>query len=461
MIQNRYTYTRSIPEDAAYDLVVAGGGPAGTAAAIQAARLGMKTLLLEGTGCLGGMGTSALVSNWSNLGNGRECVVGGLILEWIETLHARGGLPPDVGPRVWQRETRGIGFNAETLKCILDEQCAEAGVETRFLTRAVDADFDAAGRRINGLVVHNIEGLRYVPAKAVIDATGDAVVADLCGAACREAGRDTSKIMPPTLCASVVDVDFDRFDRKTMQQAAVERAIAEGFFSQPDRHVPGLFRTGRTHGILNAGHLFGMNALKNASLSRGLVEGRKLAEEYTEFFRRYLPGCENATNITTAALMGVRESRRIVGEYELNYADYRARRHFADQIAVYCKQVDIHVYDLSDEEYERYHNEFEKDDILAPGESYGIPYGVLVPAGWRNLWAAGRCNSSDIKVNAAIRDQPACAMMGQAAGAAAAQCVRGGETACALDTAALVETLRAEGAWLPQPSLSREMTRVR
>ena len=105
-----------------------------------------------------------------------------------------------------------------------------------------------------------------------------------------------------------------------------------------------------------------------------------------------MPGCENMQVFSTATLMGVRESRRVVGEYDLNYADFSARRHFPDQVCIYCKAMDIHVYDLSPEEYQRYYKEFNSLDRLKKGESYGIPYGVLVPKGWKNLvgrWPCG------------------------------------------------------------------------
>lgn len=107
------------------------------------------------------------------------------------------------------------------------------------------------------------------------------------------------------------------------------------------------------------------------------------------------------------------------------------------------KSVDIHVNDCSDEECQRYERDFSETDRPAAGETYGIPYGVLVPRGWDNLWVAGRCVSSDVKVHGAIRDQPACFMMGEAAGTAAAQCHRTGQTALDLDTESLVQTLRS------------------
>lgn len=455
-----YELRRRIPVDAEYDLVVAGGGPGGCGAAISAARLGAKVLLVESTGCLGGMGSSAMVSAWSNMSNGRHSVIGGLMLELVETMYERGFIAPSYDPSFWQTiHNRGVGFSGEGYKLLLDEWCAQAGVEVRFLTRLIDADFDSRAGRVNGVILNNIEGMRFVPARAFVDATGDAVLANLCGAACREAGRDTPNIMPPTLCSAHAGIDYEQFNRN-LQQKAVEQAIEDGFFSQPDRHVPGLFRSGRQTATMNAGHLFGMNALRCDSLSEGFRRGRRLAWEYLEFFRRYLPGCSQMELVTTAAMMGVRESRRIVGEYELGYADYQARRHFPDQIAIYCKQTDIHVYDTSPAEYERYRKEFAEADLLQPGESYGIPYGILVPRGWKNLWVAGRCNSSDLKVNGAIRDQPACVMMGQAAGTAAVLASKTGSTADDLDTAQLVRMLRDQGANLPQQDVSRHMTRT-
>lgn len=452
-----HCYQRRIRREDGWDVVVAGGGPAGTAAAIAAARQGGRVLLLEGGGCLGGMGTAGLVSAWSDLGDGSRMIVGGIMDELLAALQAEGGFKPGADPARYRTALHGgLGFNGEVLKRLLDRLCRAAGVTVRFCTRVIDAE--VADRAVGGVVTADVEGLRLVAARAFIDATGDAVLADACGAASRRAGRDTARIMPPTLCAAVAGVDWARMDRVACDRI-VAAGVAAGAFSQPDRHVPGLFAGGRTTGIQNAGHVFATDALDVASLSAALVRGRELVAEYARFFRERVPGCEQLELVATAALLGVRESRRIVGEYELDYADFRARRQFPDQVCVYNKSVDIHVYDCSDAEYARYHAEFTADDRPAAGEVYGLPYGILVPRGWRNLWVAGRCASSDVKVHGAIRDQPACFMMGQAAGTAAMLAIRRGEDAVGLDTAVLVDVLRAQGAHLPQPTLARTLTR--
>ena len=186
--------------------------------------------------------------------------------------------------------------------------------------------------------------------------------------------------------------------------------------------------------------------------------GRRLAREYLEFYQKYVPGYEKMEHVTTANLIGVRESRRITGEYELNIEDYLARRQFPDQIGVFNKFVDIHPYDCSDAEWERFIAEKDNTMRLGPGECFGIPYGVLVPKGWHNLWVAGRCVSADVKVHGSIRVQPAASMMGQAAGMAAVQAIRHGETASTLNTERLVESLRECGAYLPQSTTVRRHT---
>ena len=233
-----------------------------------------------------------------------------------------------------------------------------------------------------------------------------------------------------------------------------------GFFTQPDKHLPGFFRVGEKVGSLNAGHLFNLNSLRCKDLTNGIMLGRRLAQEYMAFYRKYVPGCENLEHVTTAALIGVRESRRIVGEYEMVVGDLTSKRQFPDQIAVFAKAIDIHPYDTSKAEYDRYYEEFHKYGRLKVGEFFGIPYGVLVPKGWKNLWVAGRCVSTDVKVQGSIRVQPAASMMGQAAGTAAAQSIRTGRSAAEIDTEVLVGTLRKAGAYLPQTSTSRTMTRA-
>jgi hypothetical protein len=334
--------------------------------------------------------------------------------------------------------------------------CLESGVDVLFATKVIDAEIDKDKKSVKGVVIQHIEGYNYVPAKCIIDATGDASLVNFCGVTSREAGKDTEHIMPPTLCGLVTDYDWSDIEQ---QQEMVLKGVEDGFFSQKDRHVPGLFRCGENWGIMNAGHIFKMDALKIKSLSEGYIKGRKLVNEYTRFFNKYLSGAKNMKTLSTAALMGVRESRNIIGEYELNYQDMKNLRQFPDQIGVYCKAVDIHVYDTSDEQSERYITEFEKRDILKKGENYGLPYGMLVPKGWKNLCAAGRCISADVKVQGSLRDQPGCYILGQAAGTAAAQSVKTGQTANNLDTEVLVKTLRDNGAFLPQEKLNVKMTR--
>jgi hypothetical protein len=454
-----YVYTRRIPTEEGYDLVVAGGGPAGASAAICAARLGAKVLLIESTGCLGGMGTSGLVTAFDPMADGERMLVGGLMREIVKSLGVRGFLAPQVTEDYYaKRYLCWTPFRVEGYKLVLDELVAGAGVEVRYFTRVADADVAPDGRSVNGVILQNIEGFRLVRAKTFVDATGDAYLSKACGVPCREAGRDTPGIMPPTLCAQLANIDWKRANGVN-QQAMVETALKDGFFSQKDHHVPGLFRVGESTGMLNAGHLFQMNALQCRSLSEGMAHGRRLVQEYLAFYRNYVAGCEKAELVVTGSLMGVRESRRIVGEYELNYDDYLVKRQFPDQIGVYNAPVDIHVYDDSAAEYKRYSEEYSKTGRLKAGECFGLPYGILVPRGWRNLWVAGRCNSSDVRVSGCIRVQPAAAMMGQAAGTAAVQAIAQGQAACDLDTAALVETLRKAGAYLPQKTLAKEMTR--
>ncbi|GHV41937.1 hypothetical protein AGMMS49546_19000 [Spirochaetia bacterium] len=457
-----YTLTRNIPVGNEYDLVVAGGGPGGVTAAICAARLGLKVLLVEAAGCLGGMGTSGLVCAFDPMADGEKMLVGGFIRELVETLYKRGFLKPDIDPDTWRKMFyKWTPFSAEGLKIVLDELAVKAGVEVRFFTRVIDADTE--GKKVRGIILSSIEGYEYIRAKTFIDGTGDAVLSQLCGAPYREAGIDTEHIMPSTLAALFSNVDWSKPapDFQTPQGVKlIEEDYAAGDFIQCDRLFVGISQVGNTVGYLNGGHIFNLKAAKVKDLTEGMMLGRKIARDNEGFLKKHSPNCANIELTATASLMGVRESRRILGEYELNFDDYMARRQFPDQIGVYSKYVDIHPLDCSREEYDRFIREAFTSARMNPGEYFGIPYSILVPRGWENLWVAGRCNSSDVMVHGSIRVMPAASMMGQAAGTAAAQSVKTGQPACDLNTRQLIETLRNAGAYLPQKELSEKMTRT-
>ncbi len=460
---------RDIPVIDGYDILVAGGGPAGTAAAVSAARLGAKVLLVEAQGCLGGMSTSGLVTNFSEMSDGERCLVGGFTREMIETMYERDYLGPEVTPDFWTcHYNRKIPFKPESLKRMLDEFCAEAGVDVLFFTRVMDGEAD--GHRVRGAVICNVEGFAFVTAKAFIDATGDAVLADACGAECLVAGRDWD-YAPATLCSLFGGVDWDNpvygkdfrgTDElhRRVKKELLPKAIEDGHFSKPDLFIAGMKKLGRTIAGLNAGQLFELNALSARELTRGMIEGRKLAIEYMDFYRKYVPGCEAIEHVATAPTLGVRDTRRIVGEFELTMEDYMSQRQFPDQVAVYNRPPNTHPTNNSEDAFLKYRRKMEdKKEKLGKGESVGIPYSILVPRGWENLWVAGRCHSAETDVHGSIRGQSAAFMMGEAAATAAKQSLETGQPACDLDTERLVLTLRERGAYLPQDKLSKTMTR--
>ena len=449
-----YSLNREILVEDGYDILVAGGGPAGSAAAICAARLGARVLLVEGTGCLGGMATSGLVCAFDPMGNGERALVCGFVGELVETLYSRDFMAPGIDPDNWRKKYHHWSpFRAEGLKLVLDEMAADAGVEVRFFTKVIDVDASPESGEVNGVIINNIEGYSYIKAKKYIDCTGDAVLAAMSGVEYREAGRDTPLPMPSTLTALFAGVDWTKAGPSFQNPKGVElleKEFDSGMFEQCDRHFVGLSKVGESLGYMNGGHIFGLLSTSIRSLSDGMVTGRRIVPQYQEFLKKYSPNSQNIELVTTAALMGVRESRRIVGEYELSFDDYLARQQFSDQIGVFNKFVDIHMYDCSREEYDRLVEECAKSGRLAEGEFFGIPYGILVPKGFNNLWVAGRCASSDVKVQGSIRVMPAAGMMGQAAGTAAVQSIKTGQDAKNIDTTQLIKTLRSKGAYLPQ-----------
>jgi len=451
-----YTLTRQIPVEEGYDVAVAGGGPAGVAAAVCAARLGAKVFLAEAMGCLGGMGSSGLVSTFDPMANGEIQLVRGFMGEVVETMNDEGFMQSEsdfwrTGYHKWSR------FNPEGYKYVLDRKVEDAGVKVRFYTRVIEADVDPATRTVRGVITSNVECLKYIKANAFIDCTGDAVLTDLCGADSWRAGKDTPKIMPATM--TTLWCGTTGLGNGTLRRLYFD-AAKEGLVTYPSKKLVGLSHIDDDLYYLNGGHLFDMDALDSDSLTEGAMKGRVIANDFRKMFESHPK--MNLALAATSSLVGVRESRRIKGEYVFNKTDMETRRLFPDTIGVYCKACDIHPYKYSDKAMKDHEDLYRRNKKYRPGngEMFAMPYGILVPKGWKNLWTAGRCARADIIGQGSLRCQPYCSQMGQAAGTAAVQALQHGQSADNLNTERLVKALRQQDVYLPQEKLSSEMTRT-
>lgn len=426
-------YTKSIPAEYEVDVFVAGGGPAGVAAAVSCAKLGKSVYLAEATGCFGGMGTNGLVPVFMSFADGKHFLVGDVGRK------VRDGISDDRS-----NSSSCYHIDPERLKLVYDRIAEEAGIRFSLFTTLVDVI--RQGERIDCAVLHSKRGFFAVKAKVFIDCTGDGDMAVLAGADF-ETGDEEGRTMPPTLCTLWANVDFERAGG--MDEEKLEEAIKGGVFTYPDRHVPGMFSSDRQKGIAtgNLGHCFGVNGTDERSLTQGMMLGRRQAREFERFYRDYMAGYENIHLCQTAPLLGVRETRRIVCDYRLTLDDFLNRASFADEIGRYSYPVDIHIMSPDKEAYEQYRKLF-TNLKYGPGETYGIPYRSLIPRGLDNLLVAGRCIGSDRYMQSSIRVMPCCMLTGQAAGTAAALALEAGTTR-GVDTGELRSVLRQHDVYLP------------
>jgi len=308
------------------DVVIAGGGPSGFAAAIAAARTGGKVLLLEQFTMLGGLGTAGLVPMFAPASDGERMIYGGIFAEINVEMCRRMGVAVDSGS--WQ------AINPEILKRLLDEMAEAAGIRYVFGAKVCEAEVE--GGRVSALLVATSNGLRRVTGRTFIDATGDALLAMLCGAEF-DYGDESGKTMSPTLCAQFSNIDFAAYET-ACRAGASDRAVwhkmtAEGKAPLQEHHFVCMKPVSAASAGSNLGHIYGLDTLDEFELTRGYVEGRRIARIMEEFYRDHIPGFQRAELLTTAPLLGVRETRRIRGEYRMTFEDYNRRAVFADESA--------------------------------------------------------------------------------------------------------------------------------
>lgn len=444
---------RKVPVLAETDVLVVGGGPAGVAAALAAARMGAETMLIERFGCFGGMMTTAGVESIAWWRHERTVDAGGIAREFEERAKAAGASAPEP-------QSVSQAINAEMFKVVLDEMVEEAGVESILHIMAVGVVRE--GNAITGVVTESKSGRGVIMAKTVIDCTGDADIAAFCGAPFEQPERDD--VMSVTTVFSCSNVDRKKFledvargkprygdwgadeENKNWSYAVDEscrdmfspylgkvfaKGKAAGFVP---KHVTlgGSWSTVTEHGdanYMNVVSITKVDCTDVFDLTRAEIEGRKQALFALETLRRFQPGFENAVLKNFGMTLGVRESRHIVGGTRLTEDDIRNQGRHADSIGVFPEFIDGNGM------------------LKLPLEPryFQIPYGALLPRGVDGLLVCGRAIDADKFAYATIRNMGACIVTGQGAGVAAALAAERGVPVADVDIGAVQERLRKQG----------------
>ena len=436
--------SRRTPVFGEFDVVVLGGGPAGIAAATAAARGGCSTLLIERYGFLGGMGTAAGVTNFCGLhanvhGEIRQ-VVHGVADDLLRRMRELGGL--NEPHEVFGGKTAAQAYDNAALKIAADALVLSSGAQLLFHAQAVGVLMRSASE-IDALLIETRSGRQAVRARMFIDCSGDGDLAAHAGVPF-EKGTSGEDMMYPSTMFRVNNVDPVRFGRDfKLFDRLMEEAAARGVkfarktpIIRPQKN-PTEWRANVTQ-LANA-EGGPVDATDAVQLSAAEVEGRRQIVDFFRFLRESAPGFENAYILEIAPQVGVRETRRIVGDYRLTERDVLDCVSFPDTIGVNGWMIEEHVAgDIK----------LKWQDIPNSRGFNHLPWRMLLPRNVDNLLVAGRCGSMTHMGQSAARVSGGCFVMGQAAGTAAALAMVAGIRPRALDAGTLQDRLEADGAYL-------------
>jgi len=443
-----------------YDVVIIGGGPAGTVAAIASARSGAKTLLVEQNGYLGGMLTMAGTGPQMTFHAGNTQVVQGIAEEIVAHMVREGFSPGHMEDFVGYASSV-TPFDAEGMKLILETMVKEAGADLLYHTVYTGCEWE--DRKIRKVRLYGKQGFFDVSASVFIDASADADLATHAGIGSVYGREEDHLAQPMTMNIKVSNVNRDKMieyiknnsgdmletipferlqliPRSGMQGAysIIRMAKEKGEFPI-DRDMVLCFETNNPgEYILNMSRIIKKSALDSFDLTEAEIEGRKQAHAIVAFMRNYIPGFEHAVIVTTGPHIGIRESRKINGAYRLTASDLLENKMFEDAIAMGGYPIDIHSPDGGTMEHH----------YLKKGSWYSIPYRCLYTNELDNLLVAGRCISATHEACAAVRVTPILMAISEGAGTAAAIAAKQGIGVAAIDVAQLQNLLKDHGAFL-------------
>lgn len=448
---------RQTPVRQDVDILVVGGGPAGITAALAAAESGLKVALIENRSFLGGNMTIGLPV-LGFLGQQGNQIIKGLPDKFIQRLKERQAASEHRPCPLHMSITL---VEPEAVKNVALEMMNEAGVDV--LLYAMCADVIKDGDTLRGVIIESKSGREAILAKVIIDCTGDADVAFRAGVPC-EQGNEKGGVQPPTLmfCLSGVDTDKLRTSIAEEPRTYLTDFIPAEYFGQNHQFIVvglrSLLQKAREDGLdlpvertiiitglrkgeawINMTRVNGVDGTDPSSLTFGETEGRRQINDIFKYLTTYVPGFEGAWISKMAPFLGIRETRRIVGEYVMTADDLLSCARFDDAVAVASYPLDIH------------HPEGGGCTLTWCGDCYDIPYRALVPLKIENLLVAGRCISTTHEAMSAIRVMAPCMAMGEAAGRAAKQAVENHIAPRQVNVAELQKELLEQGAYLREP----------